>query len=184
MGISIRFTTICAAGILASVMGSLARAEDSVGMRFAQTFLGTCVQDFPNTDKIKAAAKTLGWKEIDDPNMKAMLGPSDSSATWQGWFVKVEESNYFVGISEGEYKGKKVQNCNVAQDRTKVDEIIAELEKLLKAKKISETVEAGQRYGTWEFDKSGEKFLIMTVDGTPVNFDLITVTIATDFRSY
>jgi hypothetical protein len=177
------FTALILSSFTLGNFSCVATADDSIGLKFSQAFLGTCVQDFPDTNKIKAAAKALAWKEITDPNVKAMLGPSDPSAMWQGWMMQTGDSKYFVGISEGQYEGKKIHNCNLAQDRTDVDGIIAELERLLNTKKISETIEAGQRYGTWEFERSGESFLLMIVDGTPMNFDLINASITTDFRA-
>ena len=174
-------TAVCFAFVALS--GTSIAVADSVGLRFAQTFIGSCVHDFPDESKLRAAAKTFGWKEITDPNVKALMGPSDPSTTWQGWYVVVNSDKYFVGISDGISGGKAFHSCSLVQDKTDVKATIDELVKLLNANKLDETVEAGQRYGTWEFKSNGAPLLLMTTDGTPMNYDLITASVTTDFRS-
>ncbi len=157
-------------------------AQDSSAVRFAQEFVGICVQDFPAIDKIKAAAKVLNWKEITDQNIRAMIGPANPDAFWQGWLVVEKEDKYFVGISVGVVNGKNINSCTLVQDRTDVDAIIAELTKVLNAKKIDEAEEAGQRQITSEFEKGDQRYLLLTGDGTPMKMMAITATITTDFR--
>jgi hypothetical protein len=159
-------------------------AQDSAAVRFAQEFVGVCAHDFPAVDKIKAAAKVLNWKEITDPNIRAMMGPASPGALWQGWLVVEKEDKYFVGISEGTVSGKNINTCTVVQDRTDVDAIISELNKILNAKKIDEYEEAGQRQITSEIEIAGQRYLLMTGDGTPLKMMLITATIITDFRGF
>jgi hypothetical protein len=157
-------------------------AQDSSSLRFAQEFVGVCAQDFPAVDKIKAAAKVFNWKEITDPNMRAMMGPASPDASWQGWLVIEKEDKYFVGISEGDINGKKTSSCSLVQDRVDVDSIISELAKILNAKKVEESTEAGQRQTLWEYQRGDERFLLTTVDGTPMKMMLLTATVITDFR--
>ena len=172
---------ICLAS--ASLLNTNIATADSIGLRFAQTFMGTCVHDFPDVSKLKAASKTFGWKEITDPNVKALMGPSDPSLSWQGWYMVVNSDKYFVGISDGVSEGKTFHTCSLVQDKVDVKATISELVKLLNANKLDETVEAGQRYGTWEFKNNGSSLLLMTTDGTPMNYDLINASVTTDFRS-
>lgn len=160
-----------------------ALAQQSVGLVFSQTFIGTCAQDFPDTDRLKAAAKTFGWKELNDPNIRAMFGPADPSAIWQSWFLTQDNSKFVVGISEGIVDGKQVRTCNLVQDRTDVKSVISELTKLLNATKIDESMEAGQRSMVWQFKKNDQSYLLLTLDGTPMNMELINATITSDIRA-
>jgi hypothetical protein len=52
----------------------------------------------------------------------------------------------------------------------------------LKASKIDETEDAGQRHMIWEFEKDDEHFLLMTGDGTPMKMMMLTASVMTDFR--
>ena len=157
-------------------------AQETPGLIFSRTFIGVCVQDFPDIDRVKVAAATFKWKEINDPDLRAMIGPADPAAKWQSWILVQDNETFIVGISESIAENGPVRTCSLVQDRTDVDGIITQLTSMLRASKLNESIEVGQRYTVWQFRKNDSTFLLMTTDGTPMNMMSINASIVTDFR--
>jgi hypothetical protein len=173
-----------AGGLITVALGwpTLSLAQESEALLFAQTFIGTCVQNLPDTDRVKAAAKAFGWVALDDPNYRKMMGPPDERASWTGWTFKEQGKVFAVGVSEGEANGKPVRMCTLVQDRIDVDGTISKLTELLQATKLQESVEAGQRYVLWQFKRDETPYLLVTLDGSPMNIMMLNASVSTDFR--
>jgi hypothetical protein len=85
MGMNRTFKAAVAALMLAvGLAGSVAAGPVEDGV--VDAFLGNCVLNLPNLEKIRAASRVFGWKRL-SPDAMTMLGPLDSGAEAEGWMA-------------------------------------------------------------------------------------------------
>jgi hypothetical protein len=108
------------------------KAENKAAQALVTLFIRTCVESMPNLDRVEAAAKALGWWELDDVT-KRMLAPRDPSARFNGWNVRGSDASYMIGISQGADGNKAISNCVINSSASPVP-VIAALKSELKLK--------------------------------------------------
>ncbi|WP_146193184.1 hypothetical protein [Maritimibacter sp. 55A14] len=159
------FSLHCLVVVLALGVPEPASAENGDAVYLARSFVGHCVQNAGRVDKVSAAARVAGWKEVQG-DMKAMLAPQDPSAEYSGWLVLEEgKTPFLLGISKADLNGMDYSICVVANPNIEVDEVLTEIRNLASIGKIIDSVEeAGQRYRVWSTEKIAEQSFISAVD--------------------
>ena len=147
-------------GIYLLVFGLLVSpaVAQSAAQHLVKSFLGNCVLNLPNLDKIRAGAKVFDWKPLSQ-EMNEVLGPVDPTAESEGWIVDEQDLRFFVAISEGVIDGEKWANCAIAARVSRPD-FVALLESKLDLSNLYDETEAGQRYQTWTTSVNGYSMLI------------------------
>jgi hypothetical protein len=166
--------------VLASVANaSMARAQSpaTIELSFVRSFIGTCLQYFPDTARVRQAASALKWSEIKNPDFRGMLGPADPKAKWQGWLMRVDGYAFFVGISESTDQGKTVRSCSLAADRVDLRTVYGTLESLVSLKKQLDFNEDGQRNQLWVYARDADRFALMATDGSPMKMNTLSLSI-------
>ena len=123
-------------------------------------FLGNCVRNLPNVEKIRAASRVLGWKSL-SRDAAVMFGPIDPRAEFEGWLGTEKSVRYVVGISLGSIGAQPVTTCAIAQPEFKQVDLLRNLEAKLKLKYLNDEKEAGQRYRSWTSEVNGYSMMIM-----------------------
>jgi hypothetical protein len=143
---------------------TLAKAEDRLAKRLVREFVGHCLQTLPDIQRIEAAARTLGWKEL-DRDVATMVAPKDNAVPWQGWFVP-GAAPYFIGVSRAEFRGEPMATCTIANGQLPVAEALAQLQRLLPLGRVlGDYTELGQRSRLFEITVEGRLGLLMVTDG-------------------
>lgn len=166
--------------VLSSLAGvSFAQAQSPVTaeLSFVRSFIGTCLNYFPDIERVKQTANALKWSEITDPNVKGMLGPADANAKWHGWLMRVDGYAFLVGISESPEQGRTVKSCSLAADRIDLPSVYSTLERLVSLKKQLDFSEDGQRNQQWVYARGTDRFALMAADGSPMKIDTLSLAI-------
>jgi hypothetical protein len=151
------FTVAAAICITASFAVNAASLPEET---FVDAFLGNCVLNLPNLEKIRAASRLFGWKALPRDAMTA-IGPLDPDAQLEGWTANAGEVRHFIGISTGSIGQRRAVACTMANPELKQDVLLADLQKKLTIKMLNEESEAGQRYRSWTTSVNGYSVLIM-----------------------
>ena len=142
---------------------------------FVQAFMGNCVQNFPDLTKIEAAAIASGWKLITDPATLEMIGPAGGGGEWKAWGFKYQEKGFMLATGQNEVEGLRVSFCVLISEPTDIKATRTKIVDLLRATRLGESEEAGQRYETYEFKLEGRTLLLNFVDATPMGLKMLNV---------
>jgi hypothetical protein len=166
--------------LLASVANaSVARAQSpvTIELSFVRSFIGACLQFFPDTGRVKQAASALKWPEIENPDVRGILGPADARTKWQGWLLKADGHAFLVAISETAEQGRTVKSCSLAADRVDLPSIYRTLENLVSLKKQVDFNEDGQHNQLWVYARDADRFALMATDGSPMKMNTLSLAI-------
>ena len=151
------FTVATAAFITGSFAVNAASLPEEA---FVDAFLGNCVLNLPNLEKIRAASRLFGWQALSRDAMTA-IGPLDPDAQCEGCMASEADVRYFIGVSTGSMGQQQAVACTMANPDLKQDVVLADLQKKLTLKMLNEESEAGQRYRSWTTSVNGYSMLIM-----------------------
>ena len=131
----------------------------SIEDTLVNAFVGNCVLNLPNLEKVRAASRIFGWKSL-PPDVATMLGPIERRAQFEGWLASEETVQYIIGISMGSIGRQSVSSCSVANPQSKQHSLVDGLQKKLKLNPLTDDIEAGQRYRSWTTEANGYSVLI------------------------
>jgi hypothetical protein len=172
---SVWLPVVCA--FLAASSGAKAQTPDDIDLSYAQTFVGMCVQSFPDIERVRAGAKALAWPEITDPSIRAMLAPKNPDTKWDAWSFSDGKNTFLATISEVTVQGQRVKACSLFGDGVDTARAYANLNKLISLKKTFEEVQMGQRTTAWSLAMDGQDYGIVAVDGSPMKMKSINISI-------
>jgi hypothetical protein len=168
MGMNRTFKAAVAALMLAvGLAGSVAAGPVEDGV--VDAFLGNCVLNLPNLEKIRAASRVFGWKRL-SPDAMTMLGPLDSGAEAEGWMATQDSLRFIVGISSGIIESQRAASCSVTHPDVKQIALLDSLYRKAALKPLNyDELEAGQRYRAWTTQANGYSVLIMLTTAADEN---------------
>jgi hypothetical protein len=97
---------LIASALLAATGRLGAQTPDDIDLSYAQTFVGMCVQSFPDIERVRAGAKALSWPEITDPHIRAMLAPKNPDTKWDAWSFSDGKNVFLATVSEVAIRGQ------------------------------------------------------------------------------
>lgn len=154
-------------GAAAPVVRADAQSQ-SLEATLVDVFLGHCVRNLPNVEKIRAASRVLGWKPL-SPDAAIMFGPVDSNVKFEGWLGTEKSVRYMIGISLGSIGTEPVTTCAIAQPDLGQSDLVRNLEAKLTLKYLNDEKEAGQRYRSWTSEINGQSMMIMLTTLDSIN---------------
>jgi hypothetical protein len=154
------------AGALLAV--STSAQTPSLEKTFVEAFIGHCILNLPNLEKIRAASRLLGWKPLSG-DAAVMLGPLDRGAKAEMWLATEKEmwlatekgDLFLIGISTSAIGTQPTVSCSMAHPKLQQSEMSEELSKNLTLKFLSDEGEAGKRYRSWTTSANGYNVLVM-----------------------
>jgi hypothetical protein len=160
--------TLISAVILFPVGAGFAQTA-SLASAVVEAFLGNCVLNLPNLEKVRAASRVFGWKALSrDETM--VMGPLDRSADAEVWMAADKNVRYLIGISRGTLGSQPIASCTVAHPELQQKAVLGSLQDKLKLKYLNDEREGGQRYQSWTAEVNGYSQLItlttMQADGS------------------
>ncbi len=173
--------TICIGALASFVNIPTPRADETAQQAAAESlvksFIGLCVLNVPNLDRVEATARISSWKEIKGDALK-LIGPQDPSNESKAWMVKGAATTTFaLAISRGMLNGKRISACSVGDPYAPMLPIRSALEKFLQLQKpISQDISGGQQNVVWSTNSGMGDLLIYLLDATPMNENGITIT--------
>ncbi len=123
-------------------------AETVLDKKLVEAFVGNCIQNLPQLEKIRAAARVFGWSALSADQLMAM-GPQNPSTKFEGWYVKDDTASYLLGISSGNVNSINAVTCTIASPDLTPASFIPALHKLIGLKALDDQSEGGQRYRAW-----------------------------------
>lgn len=143
----------------------------------AGAFIGTCVQNLPRLDKIRAYARSSGFEPLQE-DMLLMLGPIEPGVKTEGWVATTSNGQrYMLGITEGALDGVLHKNCAIAYKTENAEQLSREIVSLLDAKldnNLSQSA-GGQRYRAWRYTNLDESFLLFATDAPRLAPEILTM---------
>ena len=140
-------------------------------------FIGACVQNMPQLEKVEAMASLMDWEVLDE-EMLVAFGPTEPGIEMLGWLAnRGEPTQMFVGITNGAVDEKHVQSCTVAMSSPSKSEIVQQIvNSVADFERPSDAYdEAGQRYRTWKYNNRGDSFVLAVVDAPQLAPEVATL---------
>lgn len=146
---------------------------------FIQTFMGSCVLDFPDFNRVEAAAKALKWKRVTDPDQLKLIAPTDGGGSWKAWGFKSGKMRSLLSVGQRDVDGETLKFCVLIADPVESEITRNRIVKLLNATEESSSEQAGQRYRTYSVTKDGKPLLLNFIDAVPMGMTSFNASIIT-----
>ena len=156
-----------------------APSSDAADMDFVQAFVGSCVQAFPDFARIEAAARTMKWKRVTDPDRLKMIGPADGGSGWKAWAFKTGKKGFLLSTGERDVEGKALKFCVLIAEPSDIEATRNHIVKLLNAQLQDSSEEGGQQYATYSFVQNGKPLFLNFIDAVPMGMKMLNVSTMT-----
>lgn len=155
------------------------RAAAVTGEDFVRAFLGNCVYNSGDFQRLINAAEALGFTELPE-EMRPILAPQDPNAEFFGFSAQSGEgAPYIIGLSRGELDGRTLINCAIANPYIETAKVVFALQNFLQVDRPSyEDITMGQRYRLWMVNGWSEGTLVSLMDAEPMGRGGATLTIS------
>jgi hypothetical protein len=138
-------------------------------------FLGTCFGALDDISRVKSLATLLKWQK--SPSDFANLGKPVDGNGYESWVVRKEGELYAVAVNQAPWNDKQIANvCSIVVQSSR-DEVIAELLRAVKLKKVHEEDEPLQTTYYYQYDSMAVERAMVSVialknGGAPVSLGI------------
>ena len=143
--------------------------------------MSTCVRDFENQSRIEAAARTMSWKPITDPDIRKMLEPENGAAKWNGWIFRHQKLGMMLALSESKLDNRGVKSCVLVSELQSVQATKTKLVELLQAKIMATDNEGGQKSEVWRFSFDGKPRILSFIDAEAMGMNTLNAGVSSDW---